>query len=62
MKATLKKRQAPVLQRAKPCLVRKPDQLADRNPDVAFLGFQAILPEVTPIFAKYSGGGQTKTS
>eukprot|EP00969_Alexandrium_andersonii_P257225 11372285-Alexandrium_andersonii.AAC.1 len=29
---------------------------ADRSPYVAFLSFQAILPQTTPIFLKYSGG------
>eukprot|EP00969_Alexandrium_andersonii_P098245 4336793-Alexandrium_andersonii.AAC.1 len=49
-----KKRHASVLQRAKPCLVKKsakhfcPEAGADRSPYMAFLGVHAILPEATP--------------
>eukprot|EP00969_Alexandrium_andersonii_P206337 9116574-Alexandrium_andersonii.AAC.1 len=63
-----KKRHASVLQRVKPFLIKKSAKCfyheagADRSPYMAFLSFQANLPEVTPIFLKYSGGGQTKTS
>eukprot|EP00969_Alexandrium_andersonii_P017740 776161-Alexandrium_andersonii.AAC.1 len=56
-KATLKKRHAPVLQRAKPCLIRKSGRRfcheagAGRIPHMAFLTCHAILPEATPIFS-----------
>eukprot|EP00969_Alexandrium_andersonii_P028224 1231503-Alexandrium_andersonii.AAC.1 len=69
MKAdTEKKRHASVLQRVKPFSIKKSAKCfcheagADRSPRMAFLSFQSILPEVTSIFLKYSGGGQTKTS
>eukprot|EP00969_Alexandrium_andersonii_P215964 9539025-Alexandrium_andersonii.AAC.1 len=62
MKAvTEKKRQASVLQRAKPFLIKKSAKRfsheagAGRSPHVAFLAPQAILPETAPIFLKYSG-------
>eukprot|EP00969_Alexandrium_andersonii_P324181 14323774-Alexandrium_andersonii.AAC.1 len=63
-----KKRHASVLQRVKPCLVKKSAKCfcreagAGRSPYMAFLSFHAILPEAMPSFLKYSGGGQTKTS
>eukprot|EP00969_Alexandrium_andersonii_P127354 5629154-Alexandrium_andersonii.AAC.1 len=57
MKAvTEKKRHASVLQRVKPFLYKKSAKWfrheagADRSAYMAFLSFQAILPEVTPIF------------
>eukprot|EP00969_Alexandrium_andersonii_P206204 9110421-Alexandrium_andersonii.AAC.1 len=63
-----KKRHASVLQRVKPCLIKNSAKCfcheagAERSPYMAFLNFQASFPEVTPIFLKYSGGGQTNTS
>eukprot|EP00969_Alexandrium_andersonii_P256969 11360812-Alexandrium_andersonii.AAC.1 len=56
-----KKRHVSVFQRVKPFLGRKSAKRfcheagADRSPYVALLSFQAILPEATPIFLKYSG-------
>eukprot|EP00969_Alexandrium_andersonii_P241605 10668631-Alexandrium_andersonii.AAC.1 len=51
-----KKRHASVLQRAKPCLVKKyatrfcHEAGADRSPYVAFLSFHAALPAALPSF------------
>eukprot|EP00969_Alexandrium_andersonii_P215556 9520367-Alexandrium_andersonii.AAC.1 len=49
-----KKRHASVLQRAKPCLIKKyakrfcHEAGVDRSPRMAFLSFHAILPEAMP--------------